>query len=62
MQTPADPNSDISGGLGTVKNRQKDKPAAPVSDESKYVWRDYKPGFEINQHGHLRTKNHTAGK
>ena len=57
MQTPADPNEDY--GLGVPKNRKKDAEVSPVTDESKYVWRDLKPGFEINQHGHIRTKNYT---
>jgi hypothetical protein len=56
--------ADKDYGLGSPTNRKPEgaQPKAPVTDESKYVWRDYKPGFEINQHGHLRTKNHTAGK
>lgn len=33
-------------------------PKPDTKDESKYVWKDYKPGFEINQHGHIRTKNY----
>jgi hypothetical protein len=59
MQTPADPpNEDY--GLGAPTNRKKGEDISPAADESKYVWRDLKPGFEINQHGHIRTKNYTA--
>jgi hypothetical protein len=62
MQTPVDPNSSEGGGLGTPTNRKKQEPLPDVKDESKYVWRDHTTkGFEINQHGHLRTKHYGPG-
>ena len=50
------------GGLGPPINRKKPDELPSVSDESKYVWKPLKPGFEINQHGHVRTKEHMPGK
>lgn len=48
IPTPHDPDP-IPG----VPQRQ-DKDKGPPED----VWRDHKPGFEINQRGQLRTKDY----
>ena len=53
-----------SGGVGSdpINRKKGPEPLPPVSDESKYVWRDHTTkGFEINQHGHIRTKNYGPG-
>jgi hypothetical protein len=49
-------NNESDSGIGS-RPVNRPKPAAPTSpkDENSFVWKPYKPGIEINQHGHLRT-------
>ena len=42
-------------GVGSPPIRQPAPKPVNRNDESTYVWRHYKPGFEVNQFGHLRT-------
>jgi len=45
-------------GVGSAPIRPPVPKPGDRNDEKGYVWRHHKPGFEINQFGHLRTVDH----
>ena len=56
MSNDKQPDSGI-GSRPTNRPAGPAKPGSP-SDEKSFIWKQYKPGFEVNQHGHIRTTNH----
>lgn len=60
----ATPESESDGKSSRSRSQQEQSKAerikAQQEKERSYIWKDIGNGFEQNQHGHRRTKDHPA--